>query len=239
MSEGFEVLAEWIVRKLRLPETIPAEKREEIVKRWVLYSLGLDKVAQDIYLYIEQKGSATSTEVAKQFSISPNTARKYLDDLHTLGLVDYIGREYRLEFTTLSKAIELALIPRVEDTLKTIARVARMVEEEVLYPTIAEVRGPRGASYITFHSTMRITNELLREWYRTGKRISIRSLGPLEFAPDVDPELAEKVIERVKAMGSLKIPPRVYAAISDRIRALGPIIFLYSEERRTHRHHRH
>lgn len=31
MSEGFEVLAEWIVRKLRLPETIPAEERREIL----------------------------------------------------------------------------------------------------------------------------------------------------------------------------------------------------------------
>jgi len=229
VSEEFEVLAEWVVRKLKLPEAIPAEKREEIIKRWVLYSLGLDKLAQDVYLYIEQKGSATSTEVAKRFNISPNTARKYLDDLHTLGLVDYIGREYRLEFTTLSKAIELALIPRIEDTLKTIARVAKMVEEEVLYPTIAEVRGSKGTSYIAFYSTMRITNELLREWYRAGKRISIKSLGPLEFAPDVDPELAEKVIERVKAIGPLKIPSRVYVAISDRIKALGPITFLYSE----------
>jgi len=225
MSEEFEVLAEWVIRKLRLPEAIPAEKREEIIKRWVLYSLGLEKIAQDIYLYIEQKGSVTSTEVAKQFNISPNTARKYLDDLHTLGLVDYIGREYRLEFSSLSKAIELALIPRMEDTLKTIARVARSVEEEMFYPTITEARGPRGTSHVTFHSTTRITNKLLREWYRSGKKVSIKSFGPLEFTSDVDPELADKVIERVRAIGPLKIPPEVYAAISDRVLALGPIRF--------------
>jgi len=226
VSEEFEILAEWVVRKLRLPEAIPAEKREEIIKRWVLYSLGLDKMTQDIYLYIERKGSVTSTEVAKHFNISPNTARKYLDDLHTLGLVDYIGREYRLEFTSLSKAIELALIPRVEDTLRTIARVAKMIEEEILYPTIAEVRGPKGTSYVTFHSTTKITNKLLREWYRSGKRILIRSLGPLEFASDVNPELAEKVIERVEAIGPLRIPSNVYAAISERVTALGPIMFI-------------
>ena len=205
---------------------MPEDRREEVIKRWVLYSLGLDRMAQDVYLYIERKGSATSTEVARRFNVSPNTARKYLDDLHTLGLVDYVGREYELEFTSLSKAIELALIPRVEDTLRNIARVARMAEEAAPYPTVAEVRGPTEVSRIVLYGTMRVTNRILSEWYRSGKKVTIRSLGPLSFDPDVDPELASRVIERIEALGLLKIPPDVFAAIADRIKALGPISFI-------------
>jgi len=224
MSEEFEVLAEWIVRKLRLPEAIPEEKREEYIKRWVMYSLGLEKTAQDIYLYIERKGSVTSTEIAKQFNISPNTARKYLDDLHTLGLVDYIGREYRLEFRSLSKAIEMALIPRIEDTLRTIAKTARLVEREITYTGVAEMIGEEGkVSKIVFMAPMEINNRLLESWFRAGRKVSIKCMGPLTLTMDIDPELADKVIERIVVMGPLTIPSQVYAILSDKVKAIGTI----------------
>ena len=222
LSEKFEVLAEWVIRRLRVPEP-PLEGGEEVVKRWVLYSLGLDKLAQDIYLYIEKRGSATSTEIAKHFNISPNTARKYLDDLHTLGLVDYIGREYRLEYDSLAKSIELGLMPKIRDTLKTIVRVAKLIEKPPSYVSIEE-EGER--IDMAFVSSMRITNELLREWRKRGKKVMIRSLGLLEFAEDVDPNLADEVIEGIQAVGSVRIPASVYTILSRKMKVIGPINIL-------------
>jgi len=232
LGEEFEVLAEWVIRKLRVPEGVPEEKREEIIKRWVLYSLGLDKLAQDIYLFIEQRKSVTSTEIAKHFNISPNTARKYLDDLHTLGLVDYIGREYRLEYDSLAKSIKLVLIPRIRDTLRTIVQTAKLAEKGPSYVRVEVEEGEKVD--LAYVSSLRITNDLLEEWLRKGRRVRIKSIGVLEFAEDVDPDLAERVIDRIHAIGPIKIPTRVYTALSDRIKVIGPISF-YSYSRKDYR----
>ena len=221
MSE-FEVLVEWTIRKLKLPEKIPEDKKEEIIKRWMLYSLGLDEMAQDIYLYLEKRKSSTSTEIAKKFNISPNTARKYLDDLHTVGLVDYIGREYRLEYETISKAIELSLIPKIVDVLKTIARISRSIEAP---PSIkmTEISKEGEIVNLVYFSPMRINNNFLETFYREGKRIRIKCLSHLKISADVDPELAKLVIAKIEAIGSLDIPSKVYASIPSRIKVVGPL----------------
>jgi predicted HTH transcriptional regulator len=85
-TEDFEVLAEWTVRRLRPLQDVSEEDYPERVKRWVIYSLGLDKLHQDIFLHLEKNFRSTTTDIATQFDISPNTARKYLDELHTVGL---------------------------------------------------------------------------------------------------------------------------------------------------------
>ncbi|HUS77161.1 MAG TPA: hypothetical protein VM050_00650 [Patescibacteria group bacterium] len=117
----FDMLAEWTIRRLRPLENLTGEGLTERVKRWVLYSIGLERIHQDIYLHLEEHLRSTTTNIASEYNISPNTARKYLDELHTVGLVDYIGREYTLTYNSLSRAIELMLIPRITDTLRTIA----------------------------------------------------------------------------------------------------------------------
>jgi len=221
--EKFEILAEWVIRKLRPLELIPAERREEVIKRWVLYSLGLDKLAQDIYLYLEKCRGVTTTEIAKEFNISPNTARKYLDDLHTLGLVDYIGREYRLEYDRLSKAIELALIPRIKDTLERIARIAKLAEREIDYSTLIEVKPPREGVTVKYYAPMRITKKIIDEWHKLGKKVRIQGAGPLVFDEDIDPEVASEVIEKIEAAGPLTISARLYAVLASRIKANAPI----------------
>jgi len=134
-GEGFTILAEWTIRKLRKIDFEKADE-EEII-RWVLYSLGIEKLGQDIYLYLREKGSATSTEIAEKFGISPATARKYLEQLHLVGLVDYIGREYHLSFEELDRSLRSILLPRINDVLRTVLRVAsllrkRGIPEEVL-----------------------------------------------------------------------------------------------------------
>jgi len=101
-TEESDVLAEWTIRRLRPLRDITEEDYPERAKRWVLYSLGLDKLHQDIFLRLEKNLRSTTTDIASEFEISPNTARKYLDELHTVGLVDYIGREYTLTYESLS-----------------------------------------------------------------------------------------------------------------------------------------
>ena len=74
--EDFEVLAEWTIRRLRPLQEVSEEDDSEKYKRWVLYSLGLDKLHQDIFLHLEKNLRSTTTDIANEFDISSNTARK-------------------------------------------------------------------------------------------------------------------------------------------------------------------
>ena len=128
MSDDFEVIAEWIIRKLRDIDLSAADPDRVI--RWVLYSLGVKDLGVDIYMYIRSVGRVTSTEIAEKFKISPTTARRYLEQLHTLGLVDYIGREYHLTRKNVASCIRDILIPRIKSVLEDIARVAESALEK-------------------------------------------------------------------------------------------------------------
>lgn len=216
----FEVLAEWTVRRLRPLEESDQDDYTEKVKRWVLYSLGLDKLHQDIFLYLEKKLRSTSTEVAEAFSVSPNTARKYLDELNTVGLVDYVGREYHLTHESLSRAIELMLIPRVTDTLRTVANNASGIDFKGFSHATrtADLGEPTIEEGIT-----RISRKLLKGWLREGKKVHIKSFGRMRVERDIDPNLFESVVERVDCYGRLEIPEDLYPAVSDRFRVWGRV----------------
>ena len=216
--EEFEVLAEWTIRRLRPLETVSEEGYTERAKRWVLYSLGLEELHQDIFLYLEKRLRTTTTEIAKEFNISPTTARKYLDELHTVGLVDYIGREYTLTYESLSRAIELMLIPRITDTLRTIARGASSTEFPV--PPLRRL-SVGGVETIRFSGDL--GKKLLEAWLRRGKRVHIRSVGSLRIEKDVDPTLFDSVVERVDVSGSLRIPADVYAATGHKFNVTGSV----------------
>jgi len=221
-SNIFEIIAEWKIRRLKQPKSFDDE---ELVKRWVLYSLGLEETAQEIYLYLEKYGSSTSTEIAKALNISPNTARKYLDDLHTVGLTDYIGREYHLTYDSLSKAIELVLIPRLTDTLKTIARIAREAvgkgRVEVMPPSTGEKYERRDV--LKFYSSAIITRKMIEMWYKLGKKIIIKSYGKLSFEKDIDPQMAEEVIDSIISYGPIYIPYELYSALSYKFKSMGSL----------------
>jgi hypothetical protein len=218
-AKDFETLAEWTIRRLRPLEELTEEDYTERVKRWVLYSIGLEKIHQDIFLYLEEKLRSTTTDIATEFAISPNTARKYLDELHTVGLVDYIGREYTLTYNSLSRAIELMLIPRITDTLRTIASGAsstsftpysftpRSLEDEVV-----------NEKNVTF-----INQKLLDDWYNRGKKVRVHSMSSMTIAEDVDPELLDAVVVRIDAMGSVDVPERLFSVIAHKIRSMGSI----------------
>lgn len=222
-AEEFEVVAEWVIRRLKKIETDDVEK----VKRWVLTSLGLDELAQNIYLYLERVESSTTTEIAKVFGISPTTARSKLDDLHTVGLVDYIGREYHLTYDSIVKALNYVLIPRITATLKSIARVAAEVERSMSRGIKVQVSGhelARGkVEELTFFGSTVITKGLIEAFHNRGKRIIIKGFGSLVFEKDIDPELADAVIERVVSFGPVKISKDLYSAIAYKFKSMGSL----------------
>jgi|GEM_PF-2328340 len=210
----FEVLAEWTIRRLRPLQDVSEEDYAENAKRWVLFALGLDKLHQDIFLCLEENYRSTTTDIASKFDISPNTARKYLDELHTVGLVDYVGREYTLTYESLSRAIELMLIPRITDTLRTIARGASNTD----YYRAGPIKGMDKQEVIVESGVTLINKQLLDSWYSQGKKVRVKSYTNLTVKEDVDPELFDAVIERLKCMGSLRIPTEVYTRVAHKIR---------------------
>lgn len=218
--EDFDVLAEWTVRRLRPLQEFDEQEYPEKIKRWVLYSLGLDKLHQDIYLHLEKNFRSTTTDISDEFDISPNTARKYLDELHTVGLVDYIGREYTLTYESLSRAIELMLIPRITDTLRTIARGATNSDYSSFPPAPP---GSEKGETIVESGVIEINKKLLDSWYSQGKKVQVKSYGQLTVKDDVDPELFDAVITRLRCMGGLRIPTDVYARVAHKIRSYGGV----------------
>lgn len=218
-SDDFEVLAEWTIRRLRPLKDISDEDYPEQVKRWVIYSLGLDKLHQDIYLHLEENLRSTTTDIASTFDISPNTARKYLDELHTVGLVDYLGREYTLTYESLSRAIELMLIPRITDTLRTIAKGASHTDKPYSLPSSA----PESREMLVESGVTLINKQLLDSWYSQGKRVRVKSYTGLTVKDDVDPDLFDAVIDHLKCMGSLRIPTDVYTRVAHKIRCYGGV----------------
>ena len=218
-TKGFEALAEWTIRRLRPLEDLTEEGYTERVKRWVLYSIGLETIHQDIFLYLEEKLRSTTTDIASEFEISPNTARKYLDELHTVGLVDYIGREYTLTYNSLSRAIELMLIPRITDTLRTIASGASSTGFTPYSFTPESLEG----EVVNEKNVPYINQKVVEEWYSRGKKVRVHSMSSMTIAEDVDPELLDSVVVRIEAMGSVDVPEKMFDVIVHKIRTMGSI----------------
>ena len=173
-DEKFEVLAEWTIRKLK---DIKTKDRDTII-RWVLYSLGVKDIGIDIYMYLREKKRATTTEIADRFNISPTTARKYLEQLHSLGLVDYIGREYHITREDLSGCIREILIPRIRRVLYDIAETAETTEH------------PK------YETTIHASEELQRK-IREAKEEAMKSINKLlEKGVEITPEVISGVLEK-------------------------------------------
>jgi hypothetical protein len=222
-AKGFETLAEWTIRRLRPLEELTEEDYTERVKRWVLYSIGLEKIHQDIFLYLEEKLRSTTTDIASEFEISPNTARKYLDELHTVGLVDYIGREYTLTYNSLSRAIELMLIPRITDTLRTIARGASS-GDSTTYSFTPRGADASGAGEIVKETGLHMLNQRMVDmWYQRGKKVKARAMNNLTIRDDVDADMLDSVLEQLLVHNNLTIPKELFERLAHKIRIHGSV----------------
>jgi len=222
-TKGFETLAEWTIRRLRPLEDLTEEGYTERVKRWVLYSIGLETIHQDIFLYLEEKLRSTTTDIASEFEISPNTARKYLDELHTVGLVDYIGREYTLTYNSLSRAIELMLIPRITDTLRTIARGASSGDSTPYSFT------PIGADDTVAGETIKETGlhmlnqRMVDMWYQRGKKVKATAMNNLTIRDDIDIDMLDTVLDQLLVHNNLTIPKDMFERLAHKIRIHGSV----------------
>jgi len=222
-AKGFETLAEWTIRRLRPLEELTEEDYTERVKRWVLYSIGLEKIHQDIFLYLEEKLRSTTTDIASEFEISPNTARKYLDELHTVGLVDYIGREYTLTYNSLSRAIELMLIPRITDTLRTIARGASS-GDSTTYSFTPRGADASGAGEVVKETGLHMLNQRMVDmWYQRGKKVKATAMNNLTIRDDVDADMLDSVLEQLLVHNNLTIPKEIFERLAHKIRIHGSV----------------
>jgi len=222
-NQGFDILAEWTVRRLRPLQEMSEEDYSERVKRWVLYSLGLEKIHQDIYLHLEKNFRSTTTDISQEYSISPNTARKYLDELHTVGLVDYIGREYTLTYNSLSRAIELMLIPRIIDTLRTIAKGASSSDSSP-YRFVPRGQDVNIDDEVVKETGIHMLNQRMVDmWYQRGKKVKATAMNHLTINDDIDEEMLDTVLERLQVHGNLTISKSMYERLGHKIRIHGNI----------------
>ncbi|MCR8455270.1 MAG: winged helix-turn-helix transcriptional regulator [Crenarchaeota archaeon] len=231
MSDEFEVIAEWTIRKLK--DLDASIKDDTEVIKWLLYSLGVKDLGVDIYLYLRSAGRTTSTEIAERFKISPTTARRYLEQLHTLGLVDYIGREYHLTKRDIASCIRDILIPRIKSVLEDIASVAEKVEAEKARETQHEI--DRFVLTPVEEEIKEIAREAAREALRDAKK-----------ALD---DAREEALRRIKGLFSTtgridfaaisEILSKVFDALSEAFQKFGDISPRYVEVIKTYTQHPH
>ena len=62
-----------------------------------------------------------------------------------------------------------------------------------------------------------VTRSTLEELRKEGKRISLRVIGMLKLAEDIDPELARETIKTIRVRGSFHASPELRKALADRI----------------------
>ena len=62
-----------------------------------------------------------------------------------------------------------------------------------------------------------VTRSTLEELRRQGKKISLRVIGMLKLADDIDPQLARETIEVIRIRGSFHASPILREALADRI----------------------
>ena len=222
-TKGFETLAEWTIRRLRPLEDLTEEGYTERVKRWVLYSIGLETIHQDIFLYLEEKLRSTTTDIASEFEISPNTARKYLDELHTVGLVDYIGREYTLTYNSLSRAIELMLIPRITDTLRTIAKGASSGDSTPYSFTPIDADATMASETVKEVGLHILNQRMVDMWYQRGKKVKATAMNNLTVRDDVDVDMLDTVLDQLLVYENLTIPKDMFERLAYKIRIRGSV----------------
>ncbi len=118
----YEPLAEWRIRRIPEPPREPRENYEERLKGWVLRSIGIDGLSQDLYMYLEKVEMATAEDLASHVGRGPEEVLESVDALYTAGLIDRMGKAFYVK-EPLSASIVRRLIPRITESLRKIAKM--------------------------------------------------------------------------------------------------------------------
>jgi hypothetical protein len=117
-----EPLFEWKIRRIPEPAKEPVDNYNQRLRDWALSSIGIEGTAKQVFLLITGLKMASLDEVAKRIQKSCEETREFLDLLYSTGLVDNVGTAYYVK-ETLASLIVTRLIPRVTESLRSIARV--------------------------------------------------------------------------------------------------------------------
>ena len=122
MEKSYDSLVVWRIRKIPPPDKEPRETYDQRIKEWVLSSMGMDEKDQAIYSLIESSNMATMEEIMENLVLDEEQVMDGLDQLHSAGLIEKLGRAYYIK-DKLSKSIVSKLLPRINESLRLIASV--------------------------------------------------------------------------------------------------------------------
>ena len=87
------------------------------------------------------------------------------------------------------------------------------------HESVVQAHATRWSFVLGLETVSRGTLEELR---RAGKKISLRVIGALKVADDIDPQLARDTVEAIRVRGIFQAQPAIREALADRINAPGP-----------------
>lgn len=128
----YESFAEWKVRRMPEPFKDPHETYDQRLKDWVLSSIGIDGTARELFLYLENSKVATLDDLAKHVNEEPEEVIELVDLLYATGLIDRLGKAYYVR-ESLSTSIVKRLIPRITESLRSIAKAESRARSDATY----------------------------------------------------------------------------------------------------------
>jgi hypothetical protein len=128
----YESFAEWKVRRMPEPSKEPHDTYGQRLKTWVLSSIGIDGMANELFLYIENSKVATLDDLARHVKAKPEDILESVDLLYANGLIDRLGKAYYVQ-ESLSASIVRRLIPRITESLRNIAKAESRARSDATY----------------------------------------------------------------------------------------------------------
>lgn len=166
-ENAYESFAEWKVRRIPEPVKEPEETYGERLKTWVLSSIGIDGTAKELFLYLENSKVATLKDLAEHVNEEPEQVLELVDQLYSTGLVERLGKAYYVR-EPLSTSIVRRLLPRITESLRSIARAESRARSDATYYHIV-----RGRAFSDVESAIAACKEISR----VGETATVRVVG--------------------------------------------------------------
>lgn len=165
-----ECFAEWKVRKIPKPPKDPQDTYVQRLRTWALSSIGIDGKAKELLSYIEDSKTATIQDLASYAEESPEEVLERVDLLYSTGLVDRLGKAYFVR-EPISTSIVKKLIPRITESLRSVARVESKSRSDADY-----YHKMRGRGFSDIGSAMVACKEITRAGSTpTARVVGVRS----------------------------------------------------------------